>query len=293
MVSAGVPVDPVDVEARSAGARGTRGTRSLREGRRPAYDAGMVDRESGAIAARALELAALTASGVMVHRRRVVEPPRDADAGRRREALLGVGHRRIPIDEGGLDAVVGYVSWRDVMERLWDGRDPVVSELVRPGHVAVEATPAIDLLKDVQGHRVHMAFVFDEHGGPAGIVTLEDLLEELVGEIVSEHDASSWRRGPRQGTVARTPVLAPNPAGPSTPAIHHCVQSTAPDGRPGGIGPASVASPPTGANGPNTTPTSGTSVPPLNGASSGAAPTTNHAVADPSCSAFPSRKAMG
>ncbi|MGQ0552717.1 MAG: hemolysin family protein [Planctomycetota bacterium] len=156
-----------------------------------ASEAGTVDKEAGEIASRALDFAGLTAFDVMIHRRWVVALPRAAGADELREALLGSGHRRIPVYEGTLDRVVGYVSWRDAMERVWAGQTPVLNEMLREGHFVAESTPAIDLLKDMQEQRVHLAFVLDEHGGLAGIVTLEDLLEELVGEITSEHDSDT------------------------------------------------------------------------------------------------------
>jgi putative hemolysin len=155
-----------------------------------ASESGAVDRDVGEIASRALDFAGLRADEVMIHRRWVVALPHDADETRLRDALLRSGHRRIPVYEGSLDHVTGYVSWRDAMERVWDRRPLVLSELLRPAHFVAEAAPAIDLLKEMQSRRVHMAFVLDEHGGLAGIVTLEDLLEELVGEITSEHDPS-------------------------------------------------------------------------------------------------------
>ena len=153
-----------------------------------ATEAGTVDPDAGEIASRALDFAALTASEIMVHRRFVASLPRDADAAALRHTFLDAGHRRLPVFDGSIDNVVGYVSWRDVVERLWEGRPLAMQELLREAPYVPESMPAVDLLKDMQRNRAHIAFVVDEHGGFSGIVTLEDLLEELVGEIVSEHD---------------------------------------------------------------------------------------------------------
>lgn len=153
-----------------------------------ASEAGTVHPEAGRIASRALDLVHLNASDVMVHRRFVKALARNADAETQRRVFLEAGHRRLPVFDGMIDNVVGYVSWRDVVECLWQGRTPVVSELLRQAPYVPEATPAPALLQDMQQRRQHMAFVVDEHGGFSGIVTLEDLLEELVGEIASEHD---------------------------------------------------------------------------------------------------------
>ena len=153
-----------------------------------ASEAGTVDPGAGEIASRALDLATLAASEVMVHRRFVASLPRDADTETLRRTFLEAGHRRLPVFDGSIDNVVGYVSWRDVVERLWEGRPLAMQELLRQAPYIPENMPAVELLKDMQQRRAHIAFVVDEHGGFSGIVTLEDLLEELVGEIVSEHD---------------------------------------------------------------------------------------------------------
>lgn len=149
---------------------------------------GSIDAGTSEIASRAFELADLTAADVMIHRRFVVALARDASTEELRRALLESGHRRIPIFERSIDSVVGYVSWRDVFERVWSGREPVLSEILRPAFFVPDTRAAASLLREMREKRVHLAIVLDEHGGMAGIVTLEDLLEEIVGEIDSEHD---------------------------------------------------------------------------------------------------------
>jgi putative hemolysin len=99
--------------------------------------------------------------------------------------------------------VIGYLSWRDVFQRVWSGESPDVEELVRPVHLVPETMPATDLLRELLRRRQQLAVVVDEHGGVAGIVTLEDLLEELVGEIDSEHDPATERIWPADDGTAR------------------------------------------------------------------------------------------
>ncbi|MFO1008858.1 MAG: hemolysin family protein [Planctomycetota bacterium] len=166
---------------------------SLDEIRRMVEDAGesgSVDPDVSEIASRALEFSTLTAEDVMIHRRYVVGLPASASDAEIRRVILDVGHRRVPVFEGSLDNIVGYVSWRDVMGRAWSGKPVTLDGIVRPCHFVPETTPAIDLLREMQEKRIHLSIAVDEHGGTAGILTLEDLLEELVGEIVSEHDAA-------------------------------------------------------------------------------------------------------
>jgi len=158
-----------------------------------ASEGGGVHPGAGAIATRALELGELKAADVMVHRRFVVALPVDADPKRVCQAFLEAGHRRVPVYRGSIDDVVGYLSWRDVFERVWK-REPVdVSELVRPAYLVPETMSATDLLHELLQQRLQLAVAIDEHGGVAGIVTLEDLLEELVGEIESEHGRQPQR----------------------------------------------------------------------------------------------------
>jgi putative hemolysin len=123
----------------------------------------------------------------MVHRSLVNGLPRDADVAQIRALVLGSGHQRFPVYERSLDNIVGYISWRDIVERVWTDRAIVLDEMLRPCHFVPESRPAPELLEDMLRNRVHLAIAVDEHGGTAGIVTLEDLLEELVGEITSEH----------------------------------------------------------------------------------------------------------
>lgn len=152
---------------------------------------GSIDESAGEIAARAIDFAELTVKEVMVHRRFVVALPTTTSEDDLRKALLEAGHRRVPIYEGRLDNVVGYVSWRDVIDRVWKHEALDVRAILRPAYFVPENRLAIDLLHEMREQRIHLAIAIDEHGGMAGIVTLEDLLEELVGDIVSEHSTGA------------------------------------------------------------------------------------------------------
>lgn len=162
---------------------------------------GSLDEAVGEITSRVIDFAELTVKEVMVHRRFVVALPRTANADELRHALLDAGHRRIPIYDKGVDHIVGYVSWRDVIDRVWKGEPPTIDAFLRPAHFVPENRLAIDLLHEMREQRIHLAIAIDEHGGMAGIVTLEDLLEELVGDIVSEHSTTA--------RTAATPLEGP------------------------------------------------------------------------------------
>ena len=164
-----------------------------------AKERGDVQPNAGAIASRALEFAELTAADVMVHRSFVLAIGAQAKAPQVEELILQGVHQRFPVYEGTLDNVLGYVSWRDVLP-LIRRREPIeLPKLLRPTLFVPQSKSAPALLEEMRRRRTHLAIVVDEHGGTAGIVTLEDLLEELVGEITSEHapaEHDSIKRAP-------------------------------------------------------------------------------------------------
>jgi putative hemolysin len=102
---------------------------------------------------------------------------------------LTAGFSRIPVHAGQIDDVEGIAYTKDLMraERVGRGEEPVRVS-ARPAVFVPESKEVPSLLREMQGEKFHMAIVVDEYGGTAGLVTLEDLLEELVGEIVDEFD---------------------------------------------------------------------------------------------------------
>jgi len=115
-----------------------------------------------------------------------------------RQALsLGLrsGFSRIPVIGGNADDVIGIVYLKDVVRRVFDNRDAEQSEtvesLMRPAYMVPDSKQVDELLKDMQAARTHMAIVVDEYGGTAGLVTIEDILEEIVGEIDDEYDTAA------------------------------------------------------------------------------------------------------
>ena len=112
-----------------------------------------------------------------------------------RQALslaLRSGFSRIPVVGDGADDVVGIVYLKDLIRRTHDYRDGESAELVesvmRPATFVPESKPVDELLREMQAQQTHIAIVVDEYGGTAGLVTIEDILEEIVGEITDEYD---------------------------------------------------------------------------------------------------------
>jgi len=105
------------------------------------------------------------------------------------DAIMNAGHSRIPVYEETIDNVQGLLYAKDLLPYLREGRTDVpLKSILRQAYFIPETKRASDLLPDLQQRRVHMAVVVDEYGGVAGLVTIEDLLEEIVGEIQDEYD---------------------------------------------------------------------------------------------------------
>jgi putative hemolysin len=105
------------------------------------------------------------------------------------EVAILNGLSRLPVTGEGIDDVIGITYAKDLMRAERDGQeDRLVTELLRPAHFVPETKRVASLLREMQAEKYHMAIVVDEYGGTAGLVTLEDLIEELVGEIVDEYD---------------------------------------------------------------------------------------------------------
>jgi CBS domain containing-hemolysin-like protein len=103
--------------------------------------------------------------------------------------VLQHGYSRIPVFEDDLDEVTGIVYAKDVLKALHQGKhDMPLSEIVRQAHFVPESKRVADLLREMQKEKFHIALVTDEYGSVVGLITLEDLLEELVGEITDEYD---------------------------------------------------------------------------------------------------------
>jgi CBS domain containing-hemolysin-like protein len=137
---------------------------------------------------------------VMVPRPDIVSVGSDFRVADVMEVVLLNGYSRIPVLGEGIDDVIGLVFAKDLMRAERDGReDEPVANLVRSVRAVPETKPVSELLREMQADKFHMAIVIDEYGGTAGLVTLEDLIEELVGEIVDEFDTEDARIEPVAG----------------------------------------------------------------------------------------------
>jgi magnesium and cobalt transporter len=102
--------------------------------------------------------------------------------------MVEEGHSRLPVYQDDLDHIIGMVHVKDVLGFVAAGRSTTMAKLLRKVLFVAPSTRILDLLSQMRTERVHMAFVVDEFGGIDGLITIEDLVEEIVGEIEDEHD---------------------------------------------------------------------------------------------------------
>ena len=126
---------------------------------------------------------------VMVPRPDVVAVENSVEAGAVLERAIEAGYSRIPVFNQSLDDVIGIAFTKDLIRAARSGKEHCpVSQLCRPANYVPETKRVAPLMREMQAGQFHLAVVIDEYGGTAGVVTLEDLIEELVGEIVDEFD---------------------------------------------------------------------------------------------------------
>ncbi|MFP5317354.1 MAG: hemolysin family protein [Acidimicrobiia bacterium] len=151
----------------------------------------VIERTERALIHSIIEFGDTVVREVMIPRPDMVTVEARAKTGDAMELFMAAGFSRIPVYEQGIDDIVGILYAKDVMKALRDpsGVEHTVRELVRTARFVPETKRVAELMPEMQKDKTHMAIVVDEYGGTAGLVTLEDLIEELVGEIVDEYDA--------------------------------------------------------------------------------------------------------
>jgi putative hemolysin len=130
---------------------------------------------------------------IMIPRIDVVGLDGDSELAGTLEAVIASGHSRVPVFEGSIDKVAGILYSKDLLklfrEEGFPGGEFNLKNMVRPAYFIPESKKIDEVLDEFRAQRIHMAVVIDEYGGTAGLVTLEDVIEEIVGEIEDEFDA--------------------------------------------------------------------------------------------------------
>ena len=138
------------------------------------------------------ELGDTIAREVMVPRTDIVFIERKKTLRQGMSLFLKSGYSRVPVIGDNLDEILGFAYFKDIARRDFDAPDVEtvqrVEEIMRPAHFVPDSKPVDELLSEMQARRQHIAVVVDEYGGTAGLVTIEDVLEEIVGEITDEYD---------------------------------------------------------------------------------------------------------
>jgi CBS domain containing-hemolysin-like protein len=167
--------------------------------------AGHIDVSDMVLMERAFELGDLTVERIQVPRTDVVAVPATASVDAALDTAVRHGHRRLPVHQGTLDAITGFVRLRDLAAAVTDSPDATVESLTLPVLVVPETKRVIELLREMQQAAAYLAVSVDEHGGTSGIVTVEDVVAELVGKVADEGEVevSPIRRtGPGRWLVA-------------------------------------------------------------------------------------------
>jgi len=150
---------------------------------------GVVDEEEQEMIENVLELSETTADEIMTPRTDIVAVEVSSDLQAILETINTAGHTRVPVYEENIDSIIGLVYAKDLLAEI--GKNPQDFKLrnkIRDAYFVPETKPLRVLLHEFQNQKQHIAVVLDEYGGTAGIVTLEDILEELVGEITDEYE---------------------------------------------------------------------------------------------------------
>jgi putative hemolysin len=150
----------------------------------------VIEHEERELIESIIEFGDTVAREVMVPRPDMVTVPEDATVSAALDVAIAHGYSRLPL-QGGEDGddIVGLLYTKDLIRAEREGRgDTPASDLARPVRFIPENKPVARLMREMQAEKFHLAIVADEYGGIAGLVTLEDCLEELVGEIVDEYD---------------------------------------------------------------------------------------------------------
>ena len=147
-----------------------------------------LDRQERALIANVLRLRGTTADDVMVPRADIVAMRADVTLEQAVDLLRREGHSRLPVYREQLDDIVGMVHVKDVFAYVGRAEAFSLEAILRRPLMVAPQIPVLDLLLQMRQARVHLALVVDEYGGIDGLVTIEDLVEEIVGDIADEHD---------------------------------------------------------------------------------------------------------
>ncbi|MCS7061525.1 MAG: hemolysin family protein [Anaerolineae bacterium] len=149
---------------------------------------GLIEQDEKAMILSVLDFGDTVAREVMVPRIDMVAIEVSTPLKQALDVIIEAGHSRIPVYRNTIDDIVGILYAKDLLRILRDGLNPPLEQVMRQPYFTPESKKVSDLLQELQSRRVHICIVIDEYGGTAGLVTIEDILEEIVGDIQDEFD---------------------------------------------------------------------------------------------------------
>ena len=149
---------------------------------------GVLEEQESELVQSALEFDEKTALEILTPRVDVTALDIDGDPQKNRTVIMKERYSRIPVYEESIDNIIGILHTRDWLEKALEGEEPDIRSLLTPAHFIYKTLRLSDILNDFRSNKLHIAVVTDEYGGTLGIVTMEDLLEEIVGDIWDEDE---------------------------------------------------------------------------------------------------------
>ena len=154
-----------------------------------ALDQNIIDKEAESIATKAIKLGDITAKEIMIPKVDMITIQIDEDTNEIITKIIDSGHSRYPVLGNERNEVIGILLAKDILPKLFKGStDFNIGEMLRDSNVVPETKKIDTLLEEFKEDKSHLAVVIDEYGAICGLITIEDILEELVGEIEDEHD---------------------------------------------------------------------------------------------------------
>jgi CBS domain containing-hemolysin-like protein len=175
----GVPADAADGEAAKA---------EILQAASEGAAEGAVDAEEVDMIESVMEFGDTRAAEIMTPRTDLFAIPADMPWRKAAEQVVAAGHSRVPVYERDMDNIIGVLYAKDLLRLVAQDKDMPLREIIRKPFFVPETKPLDDLLRDFKRLKIHIAIILDEYGGTAGICTVEDLLEQIVGDISDEYD---------------------------------------------------------------------------------------------------------
>uniref|UniRef100_A0A831ZWS5 HlyC/CorC family transporter n=1 Tax=Desulfacinum infernum TaxID=35837 RepID=A0A831ZWS5_9BACT len=162
---------------------------------------GLISEDEGEMIQGIFSFRDTVAREVMVPRTDTVAAPHESSVESLIALIVESGHSRIPIYQDSIDNIIGILHAKDLLQH-WGKTDLDLRAILRPPYFIPESKKISEVLRDLRHRKSHMAIVIDEYGGTAGVLTMEDIIEEIIGDIMDEYDAEeNWLVEQEDGSI--------------------------------------------------------------------------------------------